>query len=119
MITRSIASETSCITGGNHRSLNNVTPADAYVGRAPTIIDPTDEGSTPLIYSANSAKCSDDGQLSSFLVFADLANPDLDQKDNFYFVTARFMPLQSRNIREARIGGPAMRPALSYLLTIA
>ena len=119
MITRSIASETSCITGGNHRSLNKVTPADAYVVRAQTIIDPTDEGSTPLIYAAISAKCSDDGQLSLSLVFADLANPDLDQKDDFYFVTVRFMHLQSRNIREARIGGPAMWPALLNLLAIA
>jgi|GEM_PF-4678349 len=31
-------STTSCTTGGNHRSLKNVTPADAYFGRAEAII---------------------------------------------------------------------------------
>ncbi len=70
-----------------HESLNNVTPADAYFGRANDIIrqrerikrqtiehrrlqhrkfaashQPPDEAVTPLIYAASCAKCSDDGQ---------------------------------------------------------
>ena len=69
-----------------HESLNNVTPADAYFGRAPAIIKQRerikrqtieyrrlqhrklaayhpspDEARTPLIYAASCAKCSDDG----------------------------------------------------------
>ncbi len=70
-----------------HESLNNVTPADAYFGRAPAIIkqrerikrktiehrrlqhrklatshQPPDEAPSPLIYAAICAKCSDDGR---------------------------------------------------------
>ena len=69
-----------------HESLNNVTPADAYFGRAEAIIQlrerikrktiehrrlqhrklaayiNPDEANTPLIYAPLGAKCSDDGQ---------------------------------------------------------
>jgi putative transposase len=70
-----------------HESLTNVTPADAYFGRAEAIIkqrerikrqtwnigacytassppniNPQDEANAPLIYAAICAKCSDDGQ---------------------------------------------------------
>jgi hypothetical protein len=42
-ITPPISQKTSCFQGGNHRSLNNVTPADVYFGRAETILKERDK----------------------------------------------------------------------------
>ena len=82
-----------------HESLSNVTPADAYFGRAETIIkqrdriklqtiehrrlqhrklatehQPPDEADAPLIYAASCAKCSDDGHAAQFLCDAVSSN---------------------------------------------